>query len=166
MKATPISSVINSPAELLYNRQVRTNIPIKQQCGAEHVVEELHNRQLLQKQYYDRNSNDLSDLYPGQSVTMEDPKTLKWSTAQVLEKPMEPRSYKVIIPDGTVYRRNRKFLRDISPQLMQMTQPHISNDDISDYQHSSPESDEANNITKCVRSSLPDDQKTALAVSV
>ena len=32
VKATPIRSIINSPAEPLYNRQIRTNIPIKQKC--------------------------------------------------------------------------------------------------------------------------------------
>ena len=88
-------------------------MPIKQKCGDEHVVEELHNRQLSQKQYYDRNSKDLSDLYPGKSLIMQDPKTLKWLTSQVIGKTMEPRSYNVMIP----YVRNRKFLRDIPPRL-------------------------------------------------
>ena len=56
------------------------------------------------------------------------------ATAQVLEKTMEPLSYKVMIPDGTVDRRNNKFLGDIPPRLMQMTQPHVSiNNNISDY---------------------------------
>ena len=92
---------------------------------------------------------------------MQDSKTLKWSTAQVPDKTMEPRSYKVMIPDGTVHRRNRKFFRDISPRLMQMTQPYVStNDAISDYQRSASESDESNSITKRVRSSLPDDPRT------
>ena len=115
VRATPIDSNIGSPAELLYNRPIKANLPVKS-TGDERVYEHFVECQNKQKFYYDRCAKDLPDLYVGQNVGIQDPKTHKWSTGRVTEKRSEPRSYNVQTSKGSILRRNRKFLKDLPVQ--------------------------------------------------
>ena len=83
IKATPLISVIPSAPELLYNRRIRSNIPIKIKGTHESqmIVEHLRECQERQKQYYDVTAKDLPELKPGQAVSMEDN---KWKPGYVL----------------------------------------------------------------------------------
>ena len=116
IRATPISAQIGSPAELLYNRQIKSNLPMRTK-GDEAIAEHLIKCQERQAMYYDRNAiREQPELAIGQTVGIQDPKTLKWSLAQVMEKTPEPRSYMVKTRNGAVLRRNRRFLKDIQPR--------------------------------------------------
>ena len=56
----------------------------------------------------------LPSLVPGQQVTIQNPKTLEWKPAIVLDKAREaPRSYIVSTPGGKGLRRNRSHIRQV-----------------------------------------------------
>ncbi len=64
----------------------------------------------MEQQYNKTSGPELTNVLPGMNVTMQTEKG--WVPAQVLSKCKEPRSYIVRSPDGGVYRRNRKHLKD------------------------------------------------------
>lgn len=111
--ATPVSSGMPSPAELLYGRRVRTTLPLTTKDTSEHQ-EALRHRQQVQKCYYDnRGTKELPELKAGQPVMCQSPKDLTWTPATVVSPTKEPRSYIIQTTDGTRYRRTRRLLRDL-----------------------------------------------------
>ena len=78
VRTTPISNRIGSPTELLYERRVNVNLPLRMD-GKEDIVLALNKRQEQQKFYYDRSSRDRSDLQVGQTVGLQDPKICRIS---------------------------------------------------------------------------------------
>ncbi|XP_014673078.1 PREDICTED: uncharacterized protein LOC106813460 [Priapulus caudatus] len=118
-RTTPIDNHLPSPAELMFNRKVVSNLPIKVTPSQwtthdpDKVQERLKQRQDTQKHYHDRTgTKDLPPLCPGQFVTLQDHNSGHWSPAKVIEKCLEPRSYMVETPNGGILRRNRKQLRE------------------------------------------------------
>ena len=112
VRTTPISAQIGSPTDMLYGRTVRANLPVFIK-GNEDVVSNLESRQKQQKCYYDKTAKDKQEISIGQRVGLQDPKSLKWSTAKVIEKCAEPRAYMVEAENGAVLRRNSMFLKEI-----------------------------------------------------
>ena len=116
LRATPIDNKLPSPAELLLGIQIQNNLPRKIQSDQIHddVVHRLQERQAQQKYYYDKHTTVLPGLGPGQQVTIQNPKTLEWTPAEVLDKVGGvPRSYIVTRPSGKELRRNRSQIRQI-----------------------------------------------------
>ena len=116
LRATPIDSKLPSPAELLLGRQVQDNLPRKFQRDHTYddVIGRLQERQAQQKYYHDQHATALPSLVPGQQVTIQNPKTLEWKPAIVLDKAREaPRSYIVSTPSGKELRRNRSHIRQV-----------------------------------------------------
>ena len=60
VRATPADAKIGSPTELLYNRRVRTNLPLRVR-GDEGTMTLLRKQQEVQKYYYDRSARDRPD---------------------------------------------------------------------------------------------------------
>ena len=114
VRATPLDARVGSPADLLYGRPLRTNLPLKTR-GSEDVVSALRFRQEQQKLYYDKSAKDRPDLQIGQTVGLQDPNSLRWTEAKVIQKCPEPRSYVVEAQGGSQFRRNQRFLKDITP---------------------------------------------------
>jgi len=115
-RATPIDGQIGSPSELLYNRMIRTNLPVRIR-GSELTTEKLQVKQATQEHYYNRGAKDLPELSVGQIVGLQDARTLRWSKARVVEK-QDPRSYTVETSNGSRLRRNRRHLKDLAPEPM------------------------------------------------
>ena len=116
LRATPVDSKLPSPAELLLGRQVQDNLPRKILRDHTHddVIGRLQERQAQQKYYHDQHAAALPSLVPGQQVTIQNPKTLEWKPAIVLDKAREaPRSYIVSTPGGKELRRNRSHIRQV-----------------------------------------------------
>ncbi len=141
VRATPIDHKIGSPTDLLYRRTVRTNLPAKIR-GDEHTVEALRLRQEQQKTYYDQGAKDRPDFCPGQQVGLQDPHSLKWMQAKVLERCQEPRSYLVQTQSGATLRRNKQFLRDMTPRDQIPGTPRLMN--------ATPDNTEDDNLVKHV----------------
>ncbi len=115
MRATPVSSNLPSPSELLYNRSIRSTLPSMPKFSVqnERTKDMLWQRQETQKLYFDRGAHDLSDLKTGTPVMLQDHTNLKWKPATVVTPSKEPRSYVVQTTDGARYRRNRKYIRPL-----------------------------------------------------
>jgi len=115
LRTTPIDHNLPSPAELLNNRDMGTitkaNTSKQRYSNPDHIREELEKRQKQQKRYYDRTAHDLPPLPPGQTVRVLDQQKGKWTPAIVLKKCLEPRSYILKFPDGSIKRRNRVQIR-------------------------------------------------------
>lgn len=115
LRTTPINHKLLSPAELLNNRIMRSNIiakvPNPRFPNSDYIHEQLEHRQDMQKMYHDKTAHDLPALVPGQYVRILDNQTGKWKPATVLSKCAEPRSYILQLPDGSSKRRNRVQIR-------------------------------------------------------
>lgn len=129
LRSTPIDSKLPSPSTLLFNRQVRTNLPAvirNRNPERDQIMERLIDRQDQQKGYFDRNTHDLPPLNPGDHVTVQNHVNKQWSPATVKSLAPEPRSYIIESQNGTTLRRNR---RDIRASVPNGTPTEVPNDD-------------------------------------
>ena len=110
---TPLSKIKYSPSQIFLNRTLKTKLPVSEKAlqpiniDHQEVQNKLKEKQLNQKQYYDRTAKDLPQLKIGDSVLVQQGQT--WKRAEVVDRVNE-RSYLVKDELGTVLRRNRKFL--------------------------------------------------------
>ena len=108
---TPLDGVNLSPAQFLMGRRLRSTVPQTTEMSKpeSHDPQVVHtslvDRQM--KQYHDKSAKDLGPLKEGETVRVQTEK--KWKPARVIEKLVEPRSYRIETEDGE-YRRNRKHL--------------------------------------------------------
>ena len=119
LRSNPMENIGASPAQLLMGQRVRTRLPttlqlLKPTMVANAVQQLFENRQKKQKQYFDQGARALQKLHVGDNVRIWQDGT--WNPAQVTGLSEQPRSYVVQMPEGQVYRRNRKFLRKSKEQ--------------------------------------------------
>lgn len=110
-RSAPVSGMTYSPAQLLFNRTLRTKLPeplITELSKNEAQRSELLVRQAKQKHYYDAGKHSLPCLQPGDVVRIRNHG--QWQSGQVLYKHFSPRSYVVQTEHGTKLRRNRRHL--------------------------------------------------------
>ena len=141
-RSSPLESG-KSPAELLYNRRLRSNLPIMdnlldpQHVDPQLVKERKEGHKAKQKTQYDKHARDLTELNIGDHVRLQDMHTNRWSQSGVIRKKLPNRSYLVEISNREVRRRNRRHLRltrrdDRSQQSMQR------NSDLDDDNETTP----------------------------
>ena len=112
LRFTPVSNSLPSPAELLYNRPVRSVLPsaTKYRPELESTKSVLAQMQANMKAYYDHGTKELAPLKPVDSVMVQS-HDLDWSPGTIVSTTEEPRSYIVQTTEGACYRRNRRFTR-------------------------------------------------------
>lgn len=137
IRTTPIDSQIPSPAELLYNRKIRSTLPTQIHNNNPHKDEisaRLQTRQSTQKDYYDKATRLQPPLIPGQRVYVQNQTGHKrWAPAKVERVRDEPRSYEVTTQQGKTLRRNRRQLKEASEKRVQFNiDPEITHYDIHD----------------------------------
>ncbi|KAK7088654.1 hypothetical protein V1264_022553 [Littorina saxatilis] len=122
LRTTPIDSSLPSPAELLYSRNLQSNLPhlAKPTPYNRKARRNLQVRQQTQKKYHDRSARDLPPLHTGQKVQMQE-NNGTWIPATVVNKRPKPRSYTIRTPNGGIYRRNRRQLRDLPTMQKRLT---------------------------------------------
>nr|XP_022907595.1 uncharacterized protein K02A2.6-like [Onthophagus taurus] len=116
-RATPLDKSVPSPAEILFNRKIKTLIPISENLLNNNPKNELYknhyrNTQIIQNTFYNKKSKDLYHLKKGERVVVQQ-KDKTWKPGRIVEVDKNrPRSYKITY-DGKadVYDRNRKFLK-------------------------------------------------------
>lgn len=162
LRSTPIDSQLPSPTELLYQRKLKSNLPIRienQMPNRDQISQRLIERQQSVKYYHDRNAHDLSPLATGQHVRIQAQRTKKWFPGTVSCKRPEPRSYEVQTQNGSTLRRNRCHLRPAGAQHIEMGP--TDKNTVSEAHSSVPESAEALHTTP-----TPTPQSGATAASV
>ena len=93
-------------------QRLKTKLPTSAQLLKPQLYEDVHNsikeRQLKQKQYFDRGARQLPLLMEGEKVRVR----VKdhWQPAVVVGRHNNPRSLIVETADGNTYRRNRRHL--------------------------------------------------------
>jgi len=111
-RATPLSDSDKSPAELLFNRRLRTKLPVPNgklvPTFAEENRPQLVERQQKYKTVYDRHARDLPSLHPGDVVRVQRHGQLV--KGEVVSQHASPRSYVVKTEGGSTLRRNRRHL--------------------------------------------------------
>ena len=123
---TPISGCDSSPAQLLMNRMLRDKIPTKPKLLEPKIPldaqQQLINRQIKQKSFYDKSSKDMKDLNPGDSVRYW--KESMWEPAVFQNKHSTPRSYIIANEYGHKLRRNRVHLQQTNEKpITQIKEP-------------------------------------------
>ena len=107
---TPIGNVA-SPAQVLMSRRLRSHLPntksqLKPQVvDSEKMKKKLEEKQVKQKQCYDKGSKKLSTLKEEESVRVQ--VKSKWKPAVIKGKLQAPRSYIVQMSNGQSLRRNK-----------------------------------------------------------
>lgn len=114
---SPLEGIDLSPAQLMFNRRLKSRIPVCKELlkpeiyNSELIHKMLKCKQEKQKYYYDRtakerdyeslkNAKELYVLYNG-----------KWIKALNMGEGDTPRSFKVKIANGTIIKRNTKWLK-------------------------------------------------------
>jgi hypothetical protein len=116
---TPIGNVA-SPAQVLMSRRLRSHLPntksqLKPQVvDSEKMKKKLEEKQVKQKQCYDKGSKKLSTLEEEESVRVQ--VKSKWKPAVIKGKLQAPRSYIVQMSNGQSLRRNRQHIKKQSTQ--------------------------------------------------
>ena len=106
-----------SPAEILFGHKVRSVVPAHRSAflsrwrGSEKLDERIRKEKRKAKEFYDKNSKMLRPLKTGTSVRIQDPKTKRWTQSGTIISGGAHRDYKITLPNGRIYWRNRKFIR-------------------------------------------------------
>ena len=117
LRATPVDPQLPSPAELLYQRKLESNLPTKignQAPDRDKIAQLLMERQQLTKHYHDRSAHGLIPLTVGQPVHIQDRTTKKWFPGIMSNRRPEPRPYDVQTHSDSLLRRNRGHLRPVN----------------------------------------------------
>ena len=109
---TPISNFPYSPNQMLFSRQVRTQVPVHPIVLVPQVCRDvpllLERRQAKYKEFYDRGAKQLPPLKEGDSVRFRKPGDKHLAPAVVKGEHEAPRSYVITDGTGKDYRRNRR----------------------------------------------------------
>ncbi|GFX37360.1 integrase catalytic domain-containing protein [Trichonephila clavipes] len=132
---TPISGLDLSPAQMMFNRRLKTKLPISNKLlNAElfdNIREKLIKRQSVQKIDYDKTAHPLPEIEPEDNVRTLNFKNKTWEPAKIVSKhKLHPRSYFVKNQSVNILRRNRKHIRKSSTPFNIETHPN----DISTFQ--------------------------------
>ena len=114
LRSTHVDSQLLSPAELLYQHKLQSNLPIRvgnQIPDKDKINQWLTECQQRMKYYHDRSATDLSPLTAGQPVRIQDQATKKWHPGTISCKRPEPCSYEVKTQSGSVLCQSRRHLR-------------------------------------------------------
>ena len=118
-RATPIPELGASPAELAFNRRLRTTLPSLPETLSPRTIsrDDIQERNEAlkrhQKQNYDRHHgvHPLPELQPGDPVLIKCEGEKRWKQPATVCGMCAPRAYIVETATGGNWRRNRKHLR-------------------------------------------------------
>ncbi|CAC5423834.1 unnamed protein product [Mytilus coruscus] len=123
---TPLEN-LDSPAQLLMNRRLRTTIPtiknrLKPKCGnLKNTQRKIKQQKMNQKQYYDKSSKPLPELQPNDTIRFQHNPKGKWDQGTVVRNNNTPNSYVIETPEGQIFKRNRKHLLKTKEDKIEQT---------------------------------------------
>ena len=101
-----------SPAQLVYNRDIRSivpQMPLKDSWIA--VQEKKDSGHFDVQEYYNRSAKELPEIRPGTEVFIQNDLTRRWDKVGVVVEKLRYRSYLLRLPSGRTWVRNRRFIR-------------------------------------------------------
>lgn len=109
----PIPGLKISPAQIMFNRRVKTKIPVHtkllQPAIPRNVHHKLSEKQIQTKNYYDLHVKKREQFQEGENVLVRTGKV--WEPAKIISKHNTPRSYIIINSKGNMVRRNSSHLK-------------------------------------------------------
>ena len=115
MRSTPLDTNLPSPGQLMFNRQLRTSLPMitynHSLKNTSSTMTQLKRNQLQMKRNFDRSSKSLPSLKIGTKVFFRKAPSANRISGKIvnkLDKQGMPRSYMVKDLYGNIYRRNRR----------------------------------------------------------
>lgn len=111
---TPIPDLGLSPAQMLFNRRLKDNLPIVDSMlnprlpNKKVLKNKFQHRRKKQRVYYNKNSKNLAEGKVADKVMFKNQN--HWENGTIIEQLTEPRSYLIKDDFGNVYRRNRQHL--------------------------------------------------------
>ena len=97
-------------------RRVVSNLPVEtwnasgKRCK---IRTRLDQRQATAKERHNaRGVTDLAELSRGHHVRTRHPITHRWEAGRIVEKCLQPRSYRVESPSGRILQKNRRYIRE------------------------------------------------------
>ena len=121
-RSTPLNCG-KSPAELLMNRKLRSNLPVNKELlkpetvNTNFVKDSKESEKHEQKRHHDKKARKLPELEPGDPVCLQDPRDNTWSKEGVIARKLQHRSYVVKLTNGSLLRRNRVHIRKSNRQV-------------------------------------------------
>ena len=108
---TPLKEVDASPAELLMSRKTRTLLPCKiNQFQPHFILNIVQNKNTYVKMHYDKNAKAKLPFKKGDNIWCNHGLNT-WINPTIEKIHPSPRSYRIRLEDGTVLRRNSKWIR-------------------------------------------------------
>lgn len=145
----PIQGLNISPAQIMFNRRVKTKIPIHPKLLQPEIPQNVHKKLLekqnLTKKYHDLHTKERKQFKEGETVLEKVGKT--WKPAKILYKHNTPRSYVIINNNKNIVRRNSSHLKTTKTQFQV--------EDYEDDYYNGSESPHTNQNTKDCESSVP-----------
>ncbi|ELU13856.1 hypothetical protein CAPTEDRAFT_214254 [Capitella teleta] len=106
-----------SPAELLNQRRLQTVLPVKTKDfsdrGSQHR-ERMAAERDKRRHRFNQRAREFRELQLNENVYVQlDPEKSKWQRGNIVETPTktQPRSYRVQLPSGQRFQRNRRHIR-------------------------------------------------------
>ena len=114
-RATPLQSGMVSPAELMRQRRYQRALPIKNRepVRSRNQRETMAKSRDKREEYFHKKATDYRQLLMHEPIYVQlNPDKATWQKANVIETPTEnnPRSYKMQLPTGQRFTRNRRHL--------------------------------------------------------
>ena len=114
---SPLKQLGFSPAELFFNRILKTKVPICEQLLKPKLLdvkEKLNEKKKKQTFYFDRNTKPLPEIEINDPVGVWNHRRKCWLPGKILELHSSPKSYIIKDDRGFLFRRNRKDLKKLS----------------------------------------------------
>ncbi|KAK3917305.1 hypothetical protein KUF71_026150 [Frankliniella fusca] len=116
-RATPISGYEFSPAQILFSRQIKTEVPCMEELLQPKLVQEdLHKlmsakKKLIKEKHDAKVKRSEIQYVPGESVLIRNRHEKVWTPGEVVSAHTTPRSYWVKKPNGVLVRRNEAHIQ-------------------------------------------------------
>ena len=110
VRATPLDSILPSPAEIIFGRPIATTLPSRNL----HETPDIHREHMemntaAQKRYADVHTKPLRPMIQGEDARVRCSEKKTWFPATVISA--KDRSYTLRTPTGKIIRRNRRQIR-------------------------------------------------------